>query len=204
MKERKNTESAKNAEKKHKNMAYLKEKYQKQIIPVMKEKFGYKNSMAVPKIIKVTVNTGFGKLFSGQTSSDQEKNIKYILNDLSSICGQNPLKTKAKKSIAGFKLREGMFIGAKVTLRKKKMYDFLERLIDIALPRSRDFRGIDQKTIDQNGNLTIGIKEHICFAEVSPEKAKSIFGLEITITTNAKNREKGIELLKLFGFPLKS
>ena len=203
MKEKKNTESAKSAEKKHKNMMYLKEKYQKQIIPAMKEKFGYKNSMAVPKIEKVVVNTGFGKIASEQTGQDQEKNIKYILNDLSLICGQSPLKTKAKKSIAGFKLREGMFVGAKVTLRGRKMYDFLERLINITLPRSRDFRGIDQKAIDGNGNLNIGIKEHICFPEVSPEKAKSIFGLEITITTSAKDREKGIELLKLFGFPLK-
>ncbi len=204
LRERKNIESAKSAEKKHKNMIHLKEKYQKQIIPAMKEKFGYKNSMAVPRIEKVVVNTGFGRISSEQTGKDQEKNIEYILNDLSLICGQSPVKTKAKKSIAGFKLREGMIVGAKVTLRGRKMYDFLERLINITLPRSRDFRGIDQKAIDENGNLTIGIKEHICFPEVSPEKAKSIFGLEITITINAKDKEKGIELLKLFGFPLKS
>lgn len=185
-------------------MLHLKNKYKKEVIPEMKERFGYRNDLAVPKIEKVIVNTGFGRLISDQTEEARKKTIDYILGDLSLICGQCPIKTKAKKSISGFKIREGMPIGAQVTLRGKKMYDFLERLINIALPRSRDFRGIDAKSIDGGGNLTIGIKEHICFPEVSPEGAKSIFGLEITVVTTAKNKEKGLALLRLMGFPIKS
>jgi len=182
---------------------HLREKYQKEVIPQMMEKFNYKNPMAVSKIEKVVINTGFGRLISNLTGQDQEKTVNFILNDLSLICGQNPVKTRAKKSIAGFKIRKGVPIGARVTLRRKKMYDFLERLIHIALPRSRDFRGIDSKSVDEKGNLTVGIKEHICFPEVSPEKAKSIFGLEITVVTTAKSREEGLELLRLMGFPIK-
>ena len=182
---------------------HLREKYQKEVIPQMMEKFNYKNPMAVSKIEKVVINTGFGRLISNLTGQDQEKTVNFILNDLSLICGQNPVKTRAKKSIAGFKIRKGVPIGARVTLRRKKMYDFLERLIHIALPRSRDFRGIDSKSVDEKGNLTVGIKEHICFPEVSPEKAKSIFGLEITVVTTAKSREEGLELLRLLGFPIK-
>ena len=182
---------------------HLREKYQKEVIPQMMEKFNYKNPMAVSKIEKVVINTGFGRLISNLTGQDQEKTVNFILNDLSLICGQNPVKTRAKKSISGFKIREGVPIGARVTLRRKKMYDFLERLIHIALPRSRDFRGIDSKSVDKKGNLTVGIKEHICFPEVSPEKAKSIFGLEITVVTTAKSREEGLELLRLMGFPIK-
>ena len=182
---------------------HLREKYQKEVIPQMMEKFNYKNPMAVSKIEKVVINTGFGRLISNLTGQDQEKTVNFILNDLSLICGQNPVKTRAKKSIAGFKIRKGVPIGARVTLRRKKMYDFLERLIHIALPRSRDFRGIDSKSVDEKGNLTIGIKEHICFPEVSPEKAKSIFGLEIAVVTTAKSREEGLELLRLLGFPIK-
>ena len=167
------------------------------------EKFGYKNPMAVPKIEKVVVNTGFGRLVAGKTSEEQKKIQNFILEDLGLICGQKPIFKKAKKSISSFKTRKEMIIGAAVTLRKKKMDDFLERLIHIALPRSRDFQGIDQKSFDKKGNLTIGIKEQIAFPEVSPEKAKNIFGLEITVVTTAKKREEGIELLKLLGFPIK-
>lgn len=185
-------------------MFRLKEKYQKEVIPAMMKKFGYTNIMAVPKIEKVCVNSGFGRLIGGKTSQEQERIVNLILNDLTLICGQKPILTKAKKSISGFKIRKNMFIGAKVTLRRQRMYDFLERLIHIALPRSRDFHGIDISSFDEKGNLTIGIKEHIVFPEVSPEKTKNIFGLEITIVTNAKNREEGIELLKLLGFPIKS
>jgi large subunit ribosomal protein L5 len=185
-------------------MLHLKDKYQKEIILEMTKKFGYKNPMAVPGIEKVVINTGFGRLISDQTAENQKKSVDYIFNDLSLICGQYPTKTKAKKSISGFKLREGTPVGGQVTLRRKRMYDFLERLIYIALPRSRDFRGIDPKSVDERGNLTIGIKEHICFPEVSPEKAKSIFGLEITIVTTAKNKEEGLELLRLTGFPIRA
>ena len=185
-------------------MLKLKDKYQKEVIPAMMEKFGYKNIMAVPKIEKVVVNIGFGKLVGEKTSEEKKKIYKTILDDLALICAQRPVLTKAKKSISGFKTREGMPIGAMVTLRGKKMYDFLERIIRIAIPRSRDFRGIDPKSFDQKGNLTLAIKEHIVFPEVSPEKAKTIFGFEITVVTTVKKREEGIGLLKLMGFPIKS
>lgn len=184
-------------------MMRLKERYQKEVIPKMMEKFGYKNPMAVPKIEKVSINTSFGRLVAGKTSEEQKKIRELILNDLALICGQSPILTKAKKSISGFKIREGMPIGGKVTLRRKKMYDFLERLIHIALPRSRDFQGIDTSSFDKKGNLTVAIKEQIAFPEVFPEKTKHIFGLEITVVTNAKKREEGLELLKLMGFPIK-
>lgn len=184
-------------------MLTLKEKYTKEVIPAMMKKFGYKNVMVVPKIEKVVVNTGFGKMIINKTSDEQKKTYKLIFDDLASICAQKPILTKAKKSISGFKLREGMSIGAKVTLRGRKMNDFLERVIHIALPRFRDFRGIDLKSFDKEGNLTIAIKEHIVFPEVSSEKAKNIFGFEITVVTTAKNREESIELLRLLGFPIK-
>ncbi len=182
----------------------LRDKYQKEVIPQMKEKFGYTSDMAVPRIEKVVVNTGFGREVVGKTGDEQKKIEQAIINDLSLICGQKAVLTKAKKSIASFKIKKGMPIGAKVTLRKRKMYDFLERLIHIALPRSRDFHGIDQKSVDGEGNLTLGLKEHIAFPEVSPEKTKNIFGLEVTVVTTAGSREEALELFKLLGFPIKS
>ena len=185
-------------------MIHLKDKYIKEVIPAMKEKFGYKNEMAVPKIEKVVINVGIGKLISGKPIDEQKKIQETILEEVALISGQRPILTKAKKSISGFKIKRGQPVGVKVTLRKKRMYDFLERLIHITLPRSRDFHGIDPKSVDKEGNLTIGIKEHIAFPEISPEKIKFIFGLEITIVTTAKTREEGLELLKLLGFPIKS
>lgn len=182
----------------------LKEKYQKEVISQMTEKFGYKSPMAVASIRKVVVNTGFGREAVAKTGDEQKKTQEMILDSLSLICGQKAVLTNAKKAIAGFKLRKGMAVGAMVTMRGPKMYDFLERVINIVLPRSRDFRGIDSKSFDKQGNLTFAIKEHIAFPEVSPEKARQIFGLEITVSTNAKSREKGMELLKLLGFPIKS
>jgi large subunit ribosomal protein L5 len=184
-------------------MLRLKDKYNKEVVSQMMGKFGYRNSMAVPKIEKVVVNTGFGRLISGKTSEEQKKIYGPILQDLAIICGQHPKLTKAKKSISGFKIREGMPVGAMVALRKKIMYDFLERLIHIALPRSRDFRGINPKSLDKEGNLTVAIKEHISFPEILPERARTIFGLEITVVTTAKTKEEGLELLKLLGFPIK-
>ena len=185
-------------------MIHLVEKYNTEVIPEMMRKFGYKNKMAVPKIEKVVLNTSFGRLISGKTPEEQKKIYQPILEDLALICGQKPILKGAKKSISTFKIREGLPIGATVTLRRKRSADFLERLIHIALPRSRDFRGIDPKSIDKKGNLTIGIKEHIAFPEILPERAKTIFGLEVTVVTNAKSREEGIELLRLLGFPIKS
>lgn len=184
-------------------MIKLKEKYIKEVIPQMMEEFGYKNKMAVPKIEKVIINTGFGRFVSGQGGEEQKKFQTAILEDLILISGQKPILNKAKESISSFKIREGLPIGASVTLRGKRMFDFLERLIHITLPRSRDFQGIDQKSFDKQGNLTIGLKEQIAFPEILPEKAKNIFGLEMTVVTNAKTREKGIELFKSMGFPIK-
>lgn len=180
----------------------LAEKYNTEAVPEMMKKFGYSNKMAVPKIEKVIVNTGFGREVASKTSEEQKKFIDFILQELGLICGLRAVKTLAKKSIASFKIRQGMPIGAKVTLRGKKMTDFLERLIHLALPRTRDFKGIDQKSLDKNGNLTLAIKEHIAFPEILPEKAKNIFGLEITIVTTTKSREEALELFKLLGFPI--
>ena len=180
------------------------EKYKKEVIPAMMEKFGYKNMMVVPRIEKAIINSGFGRMVTEKTTDEQKKICDAVLNDLSLITGQKPNLTRAKKSISSFKIREGLPVGARVTLRGKRMLDFLERLINVGLPRSRDFRGIDQKSIDKKGNLTIGIKEHICFPEVSPEKVKNIFGFEVTVVLTAKTKEEGLELLKLLGFPIKS
>jgi large subunit ribosomal protein L5 len=181
----------------------LKEKYKKEVVPLMKKKFEYKSTMSVPRIVKVTVNTSFGKLVSGKTGDDLKKTTEAIVTDIANITGQRPTVTRAKKSIASFKLRQGMPIGAATTLRKSKMEDFIGRLIDVVLPRSRDFRGIDLKAFDKAGNLTIGIKEQIIFPEIYSEKIRNIFGMEITITTSAKTKEEGVELLKLMGFPLR-
>jgi len=184
-------------------MLRLREKYKKEVVPAMQEKFGYRNPMAVPKIEKVVINTGFGRQVSGKSSEEQKKIQETVLQDLGLISGQKAVLKRAKKSISGFKTREGQVIGAAVTLRGEKMSDFLERLIHVGLPRLRDFRGIEISSFDKKGNLTIGIREHIAFPEILPEKAKNIFGLEITVVTTAKNREEGIELLKLLGFPIK-
>lgn len=169
----------------------------------MKEKFGFKSDMAVPKIDKVVVNSGFGRQASGKTSSEREKIVANISKTLALITGQAPALRKAKKSIASFKLRKGQPVGVQVTLRGRKMYDFLERLIWIALPRSRDFKGIPLKSIDKEGNLSLGFREYGPFPEVVAEREKGIFGLEVTVVTTAKKREEGIELLRLMGFPLK-
>ena len=184
-------------------MVRLLEKYKIEVIPAMKKKFGYRNIMAVPKIEKVVVNTGFGKLLTGKTPAEKKKIYEDILKDLSFICAQFPMLTKAKRPISGFKTRKGMPVGAKVTLRGRRMYDFLERLIYIALPRTRDFQGIDLKSVDKAGNLTIAIKEHIAFPEIAPENIKIPFGFEITVVTTAKTRKEGLELLRLLGFPIK-
>lgn len=177
----------------------MEKKYKKEVIPAMKQKFGYKNDMAVPRIEKVVVNVGIGSIIASKDDKAQES----ITKDIILITGQKPLTTLAKKAISAFKIREGMPVGLKVTLRGKKMYDFLSRLVNIVLPRTRDFRGLNSKSIDEDGNLTIGIKEHIIFPEISQEDIRKIFGLEITIVTHTKNKEKALELYKLMGFPIK-
>lgn len=197
-------EFAKNAKQRFKiNNMSLKEKYQKEAVPAMMEKFGYKNCMAVPRIIKVTVNSSFGKNAAAKTSGERDKMLNFIVQDISLIAGQKATLIKSKKSIAGFKLRAGIEVAAMATLRKNKMWDFLERFIYLSLPKSRDFKGINLTAVDNNGNLSVGFREHINFPEISAEKEKAIFGLQITVSTNAKNREKGLELFKLLGFPIK-
>lgn len=184
-------------------ITHLKEKYEKEAMPGMKKKFGYKNDMAIPKIEKAVVNIGFGRLVAGKSPSDAKKVYGKMLEDLNMITGQKLTLRNAKKSISSFKIREGMPVGAACTLRKKKMFDFLEMFIHVALPRSRDFQGIDQKAIDQEGNLNVGIKEHTIFPGVSAESAKQIFSFEVNVTTTANNREEGLELFRLLGFPIK-
>jgi large subunit ribosomal protein L5 len=184
-------------------MIGLKEQYKKEAIPKMKQKFGYKNDFAVPKIEKAVINVGFGKMVAGKGSDERRKIIKSIADDLSLICGQKPVLTKARQSISGFKIRKGLEVGIMVTLRKRRMFDFLERLIHVTLPRSRDFSGIKTSAFDKTGNLTLAVKEQIAFPEISPEKIKKLFSLEITVVTNAKTKEEGVELLRLLGFPIK-
>lgn len=175
----------------------LKEKYNKEIVPVLREKFGYKNNLAVPKIAKVTVNVGLG---AGLKDSSYQELVE---GTLVKITGQKPVSVKARKSIAGFKIREGMEVGVMVTLRGKRMYDFVDKLINISLPRIRDFRGISPKTVDQGGNLSIGIKEYIIFPEIKMDDVERIHGLQVVISSTAKNREEGLELFTLMGFPFK-
>lgn len=178
-------------------MSRLLEKYKKEVIKSMTIKFGYKNVMAVPKIEKVVVNVGSGKIDSEPKFKDR------IQKDIARITGQRPAERQAKKSISGFKIRQGMAVGLVATLRGKRMYDFLDRLISAALPRSRDFRGIDPKSFDQKGTLNLGLKEQIIFPEVVYESAKDIFPFQLTVVTTAKTKEEGTELLKLMGFPIK-
>lgn len=185
-------------------MTKLQEKYEKEVIPKMMEQFGLSNKMAVPKIQKVAVNIGFGKLISGKTGAERKKILDGIKNDLILITGQQPVFTQARKSISGFKIRKGVAVGAMVTLREKRMFDFLERLINIVLPRSRDFSGIDPKSFDKKGNLTLAIKEHISFPEILPEKIKRILSFEITVVTSSQKQKEGIALLTLIGFPIRT
>ena len=168
------------------------------IISSLQKELGVKNELALPKLQKVVVNIGLGRALK------DEKFLEVAVADLALITGQKPRTTLAKKSIANFKIRKGMVIGAAVTLRGNKMYDFISRLVNIALPRSRDFRGINAKSIDKSGNLTIGIKEHIVFPEIKGEEMRNIFGFEITVAVKAKNRDEAIALYKAMGFPIKS
>ncbi len=175
----------------------LKELYKKQIVPKLKERFGYKNNLEAPRLEKVVVNVGFGR------HSKEKTYINNIESSLTRITGQKPIFTKAKKSISSFKIREGMVIGAAVTLHGQRMYDFVEKLISIAFPRVRDFRGISAKSVDQSGNLTVGFREHLAFPEISADEVDKIHGLEVSIATTAKTHKEGLELFTLMGFPFK-
>lgn len=179
-------------------MQLIKEKYKKQVLPKLMKEFGYDNHMAVPKITKVTLNVGVGK------SLDDKSYAELVEDTLQRITGQQPATTKAKKSISAFKIRAGDTVGYKVTLRGKRMYDFLNKLIHIALPRVRDFHGIDpNKNIDQRGNMTLGFKEHLVFPEIDSDEVEKIHGLEVSITNTAQNRQEGLALFQLLGFPFK-
>jgi len=175
----------------------LEEKYKKQVIPEMKKIFSYKNNLAVPKLYSITVNVGLNR---ARTEKDANY-IEKVEKSLMLITGQKPVKALAKKSIAGFKIRQGIPVGMFVTLRGKRMYDFLEKLIVATLPRKKDFRGISLKSVDKDGNLSIGLKEQLVFPEVDPEKVDLVHGLGISIRTTAKTREEGIKLLELLGVP---
>ena len=178
-------------------MNNFKDNYQKKIIPNLQKELKIKSVLALPEIKKVVVNIGLGR------SLKDEKFLEIATRDLALITGQKPKTTLAKKSIANFKTREGMVVGAMVTIRGRRMYDFIDRLINIALPRTRDFRGIDAKSIDKSGNLTIGVKEHIVFPEIKSEEVRNIFSFEITIVIKAKNREEALILYRALGFPIK-
>jgi large subunit ribosomal protein L5 len=175
--------------------ARLKEKYTKEIVPALKERFQYKSIMQVPKITKIVVNKGIGNAVA------DKKLVDIGVDELTTITGQKAVPTKAKNSISNFKLREGMPIGARVTLRGDRMYEFLDRLMTVALPRVRDFRGINEKGFDGRGNFTLGVKEQIIFPEISIDKIKAISGMDITFVTTAQNDEESYELLKAFGMP---
>ena len=173
----------------------LKEKYKKEVVPALKEKFGYKSIMEVPKLEKIVINMGVSDV------KDNSKALDVAMGDLTLIAGQKPIVTKAKKSIAAFKLREGMNIGCKVTLRNKKMYDFATKFFNVALPRVRDFRGVNPNSFDGRGNYNMGVKEQIIFPEIEYDKIDKVRGMDIVFVTTAKTDEEAYELLKLLGLP---
>ncbi|HHT50261.1 MAG TPA: 50S ribosomal protein L5 [Eubacteriaceae bacterium] len=176
-------------------MARLKEKFTNDVVPALMEKFHYSSIMEVPKLEKVVVNMGVGE------ARDNIKALESAVNDLSLIVGQKPVITKAKKSVSNFKIREGMSIGTKVTLRGNKMYEFVDKLFNVALPRVRDFRGVSSKAFDGRGNYSLGIKEQLIFPEIDYDKVDKVRGMDIIFVTTAKNDEEGRELLKLLGMP---
>ncbi len=178
-------------------MATLQEKYKSEIAPQLKEELGLDNVMEVPRITKITLNLGVGEALG------DKKVLEAAVADMEKISGQKPVVTKARKSIAGFKVREGWPIGCKVTLRSDRMYEFLERLISIAIPRIRDFRGISPKSFDGRGNFAMGVTEQIIFPEIDYDKVDALRGMDITITTTARTDDEGRALLRAFNFPLK-
>jgi large subunit ribosomal protein L5 len=179
-------------------MARLKEYYRDTVVKQLKEQFGYKNVMEIPRIIKITLNMGVGE------SVGDRKVIEHAVNDMTKIAGQKPVVTKARKSVAGFKVREDWPIGVKVTLRSTQMYEFLDRLINIAIPRVRDFRGMSPKSFDGRGNYSMGVSEQIIFPEIDYDKIDTLRGLDVTFTTTAKTDEEGRALLAAFNFPFRN
>ena len=179
-------------------MARLETVYKETVLPALMQQFGYKSLMQAPKITKITLNMGVGEAVA------DKKVMQAGWSDMEKIAGQRPVVTKARKSIAGFKIRDDMPIGCKVTLRSDRMYEFLDRLISIAIPRIRDFRGLSPKSFDGRGNYSMGIKEQIVFPEIDYDKIDALRGMDITITTSATSNEEGLALLKLFNFPFKN
>jgi large subunit ribosomal protein L5 len=179
-------------------MTNIYQKYRKEAIFKTKVDFGLKNDLEVPRILKVVVNTGIGKYLKDSSQ------VKEIVDSVAAITGQRPVMTKSKKSIAGFKTREGLEIGVVANLRGKRMWDFLEILVGAAIPRIRDFQGIKETSVDGSGNLNIGIKEHLIFPQIMPERVKNVFSLQVNIVTNVESREKGTALFKTLGFPIET
>jgi large subunit ribosomal protein L5 len=188
-------EKAKKAPKTESYTPRLKADYENRIVKAMIEKFGYKNRLEVPKLDKIVINMGVGE------ATQDKKKVEAAAAEMQAISGQKPVITKAKKSIAQFKLREGMPIGAKVTLRRDRMFEFLDRLVTIALPRVRDFRGLNPKSFDGRGNYAMGLKEQIIFPEINYDQIDKVRGMDIIVTTTAKTDEEARELLRLFNFP---
>ena len=178
-------------------MSRLQDHYKEKVVPQLKEKFGYKSVMEVPRIEKITLNMGVGEALG------DKKILQFAVGDMEKICGQKPVVTLARKSVAGFKVREGWPIGCKVTLHRSRMYEFLDRLVNVAIPRVRDFRGLNPKSFDGRGNYSMGVKEQIIFPEIEYDKIDALRGMDITITTSAKNDEEGRALLDGFNFPFK-
>ncbi len=178
--------------------ARLKERYEKEVVPALKKQFGYESSMQIPKLLKVVVNVGLGEAIQNP------KLLDAAVKEMADITGQKPVVRKAKKSIAAFKLREGMSIGCSVTLRQDRMWEFLDRLINVALPRIRDFKGISGKAFDGRGNYTLGLKEQFIFPEIDYDKVEMVHGMDIAIVTSAKTDEEGKALLRLFGMPFRN
>ena len=188
-------------------MMTLQEKYKKDVIPALREQFNYTNIHAVPKIEKIVVNSGVGKMINArkgkETTDSDEGVIEDLISEFTLIVGQKPEIVRARKSISSFKLRAGMIAGVRATLHGARMYDFLARLIHIAFPRTRDFQGLEKKSVDNSGNMTIGIREQIIFPEIPHDKVRQMWGMEVTIVTSAKSREEGLELLAQLGIPFR-
>lgn len=176
-------------------MNRVRARYQNEVVPYLKEKFNYANVNEVPKLVKITVNTGLGDV------KDNAKSVQQAIEELKIITGQKPLQTTARKSIANFKVRQGMIVGAKVTLRNDRMYEFFDKLVSIALPRVRDFRGVPTKSFDGRGNYSLGIKEQLIFPEISYDQVEKVRGFDVCFTTTAKTDEEAYELLKALGIP---
>lgn len=179
-------------------MARLKDKYLKEVAPAMMQKFQYKSVMQIPKLEKVVINMGLGD------TKDNAKGLDSAVSDLGTITGQKPVVTKARKSVAAFKVRQGMSVGAKVTLRGDQMYEFLDKLFNVALPRVRDFRGVSSKAFDGRGNYSLGIKEQLIFPEIEYDKVDKVRGMDVILVTTAKTDEEARELLRLLGMPYAS